>query len=147
MRCVVQRVSSARVEVTDSDHVASIGEGLCVLVAVEPDDTDETITWMARKVTHLRVFRDDDDRMNRSVIDIGGRVLLVSQFTLVGDCTGGHRPSFIGAAEPEQARTQYEALARAIEDDHGVPVGTGVFGAAMQVHLVNDGPVTLIIDA
>ena len=145
MIAVVTRVSAASVEVEGFRE--AIGTGLLVLLAVEPGDTDHAVAWMAKKLSHLRVFPDEEDRMNRSVLDIGGSVLLVSQFTLAGDCTKGHRPSFIGAAPPEVAEPAYEAVADAMRVEYGLEVRTGGFGAAMQVYSVNEGPVTLIIQA
>jgi D-tyrosyl-tRNA(Tyr) deacylase len=144
MICVVQRVSSASVEVTDPPHAASIASGLLVLAAAEPDDDAGVLTWMANKLSNLRIFADDAGRMNRSVLDIEGSVLLISQFTLAGNCDKGHRPSFIGAATPEQAEPLIEQLGQRIAAT-GVPVRTGVFAATMAVTSVNDGPVTVIL--
>jgi D-tyrosyl-tRNA(Tyr) deacylase len=140
---VVTRVSSASVEV-DGAHEA-IGVGVLVLLAVEPGDSEHTVRWMAKKLSHLRVFPDEQGRMNRSVLDTHGSILLISQFTLAGDCMKGHRPSFIGAAPPEMAEPTYEALAEGLRSEYGLTVRTGVFGAAMRVSSVNEGPVTLII--
>ncbi len=143
MIAVVTRVSSASVEVEQAKE--TIGPGLLVLLAVEPDDTDQSVAWMAKKLSHLRIFPDEHERMNRSVVDTDGSVLLISQFTLAGDCMKGHRPSFIGAAAPELAEPTYEAVAAALHSEYGLHVRTGVFGAAMRVSSVNEGPVTLII--
>lgn len=145
MIAVVQRVASASVEAPQANHRAAIEAGLLVLLAVEPDDTDDTATWMAHKIAHLRVMSDDDGRMNRSVLDTHGHVLVVSQFTLAGDCRKGHRPSFIGAADPELGNRLYESVVEQLVDTHQLTTRTGVFGASMQVSLVNDGPVTLIL--
>jgi D-tyrosyl-tRNA(Tyr) deacylase len=144
MRAVVQRVTRARVTVDDA-VVGEIGPGLLVLLGVAPTDTPAEASWLADKIVGLRIFRDDDDKMNRSVVDVKGGVLVVSQFTLYGDCRKGRRPSFIGAAPPELAETLYEAFVTAVKA-LGVPTATGRFGAMMQVELTNDGPVTLIID-
>ena len=116
-----------------------------MLLAVERGDDEKVVAWMARKLAHLRIFGDERGKMNRSVRDVGGEVLLVSQFTLAGDCTRGHRPSFERAAEPEAGQRLYEAVGRCLGDEFGVPVRTGVFGAMMRVGLVNEGPVTVII--
>ena len=145
MIAVVQRVSSASVHVIEPAHAASIGFGLLVLLGVERGDDAALADEMARKLALLRIFADDEGRMNRSVTDIGGGVLLVSQFTLAGDCRRGNRPSFVHAAEPQVGRTLYEAVERALRHTHGLPVHCGVFGASMQVALVNDGPVTIIL--
>jgi D-tyrosyl-tRNA(Tyr) deacylase len=144
MRAVVQRVRSARVVVGD-EVVGAVGHGLLVLLGVAPTDTAAQVRWLADKVVGLRIFGDADDKMNLGVADIGGGVLVVSQFTLYGDCRKGRRPSFIGAAPPEIAEPLYEAFINAVRA-LGVPTAAGRFGAMMQVELVNDGPVTLIID-
>src|SRR5947209_8103348 len=145
MRAVLQRVSRARVVVGD-EVVGEVGRGLLVLLGVAPGDTADDVRWLADKVVGLRVFADEQDKMNRSVVDVGGGVLVVSQFTLHGDCRKGRRPSFIGAAAPEVAVPLYEAFVDAVRA-LGVFVATGRFGAMMQVELVNDGPVTLILDS
>jgi len=145
MISVVQRVSRASVEVASPPYRASIGPGLCVLLGVEQGDGEKDAEWMAGKLARLRIFRDDEGRMNRSVADVEGAVLLVSQFTLAGDCTKGNRPSFVRAADPEIGRDLYERVAASLRADQGLPVETGVFGAMMDVSLVNDGPVTLIV--
>jgi D-tyrosyl-tRNA(Tyr) deacylase len=145
MRAVVQRVRSARVLVGD-EVVGAVGQGLLVLLGVAPTDTPAQVQWLADKVVGLRIFADADGKMNRGVADVGGGVLVVSQFTLYGDCRKGRRPSFIGAAAPDKAEPLYEAFLNGIRA-LGVPVAAGRFGAMMQVELVNDGPVTLIIDA
>ncbi|MBO0697005.1 MAG: D-tyrosyl-tRNA(Tyr) deacylase [Zavarzinella sp.] len=145
MRAVLQRVRSSRVVVAD-EVVGEIGRGLLVLLGVRTGDTEAQARWLADKIVGLRIFEDDQGKMNVSVADIGGSVLVVSQFTLYGDCEKGRRPSFIDAARPEVAEPLYERFADAVRL-HGVPVATGRFGAMMQVELVNDGPVTLILDA
>jgi D-tyrosyl-tRNA(Tyr) deacylase len=144
MRAVVQRVGSCRV-VVSGEVVGQIGSGLLVLLGVRTGDTEAQARWLADKVVGLRIFEDDQGKMNVSVADAGGSVLVVSQFTLYGDCEKGRRPSFIDAARPEVAEPLYEAFGNAVRL-HGVPVATGRFGAMMQVELVNDGPVTLILD-
>ncbi len=144
MRAVVQRVSRAKVAV-DAEVVGEIGRGLLVLLGVAPDDTLDQIRWMADKIVGLRIFRDDEGKMNRDVVEVGGGVLVVSQFTLYGDCSKGKRPSFIGAARPETAIPLYEAFINAVKAQ-GVPTAAGKFGADMQVELVNEGPVTLIVE-
>jgi D-tyrosyl-tRNA(Tyr) deacylase len=145
MRAVIQRVSRACVTVA-GEATGAIEHGLLVLLGVAPSDTAAQVQWLADKVVGLRVFNDDNGKMNRSLLDVGGSVLVVSQFTLYGDCSKGRRPSFIGAAPPEIAVPLYEAFVTAVRA-HGVTTATGRFGAMMQVELVNDGPVTLVIDA
>jgi D-tyrosyl-tRNA(Tyr) deacylase len=144
MRAVVQRVSRARVLVGE-EVVGEIGRGLVVLLGVARSDTAEQATWLADKVVSLRVFQDAQENMNLGLGDVGGAVLVVSQFTLYGDCRKGRRPSFVDAAPPEIAVPLYEAFVNAVKAN-GIPTATGRFGAMMQVELVNDGPVTLIVD-
>lgn len=144
MRAVVQRVSSARVEV-DGSISAAIERGLLVLLGVAKDDGPGEAEWMAKKLVGLRIFEDAEGKLNLSVQDVGGSILLVSQFTLLGDCRKGRRPSFTEAAPPEDASRRYQEVARRLRES-GVSVATGVFRARMAVHLVNDGPVTLILD-
>ena len=144
MRIVAQRVSRATVRV-GGETVGSIGAGLLVLVAFSGTDGDAELAWMARKLTGLRVFPDDERRMNRSVREAGGSLLVVSQFTLYGDTSRGMRPSFTEAASPERAEGLYELFLDALRAE-GVPVESGRFAAMMDVELVNDGPVTLILD-
>lgn len=146
MRVVVQRVERARVEVAGR-VTGEIGPGLTVLLGVAPEDTAEDVEWLAGKLVGLRVFNDADGVMNRSVADVGGGVLLVSQFTLHASTKKGNRPSYMGAARPEVAVPLYEGMKARLESLLGRPVPTGVFGADMQVHLVNDGPVTLVMDS
>jgi D-tyrosyl-tRNA(Tyr) deacylase len=145
MRAVVQRVAQARV-VIDGAATGEIQRGLLVLLGVTHSDTVEQAHWLAEKVVGLRVFNDADGKMNLGVADVGGGVLVVSQFTLYGDCRKGRRPSFLDAAGPEIAIPLYEAFVNAIRAI-GIPTATGQFGAMMQVELVNDGPVTLIVDS
>ncbi len=145
MISVVQRVHEAAVTVPATQYRAAIGKGLCALLGVEAGDTEQEGDWMAGKIARLRIFGDDEGRMNRSVADVGGAVLLVSQFTLAGDCTKGNRPSFDRAADPAAGERLYEHVHRRLRETHGLLVETGVFGAMMQVTLVNDGPVTIIV--
>ena len=141
MRALVQRVSRASVTVEpDAEEVAAIGPGLLVLLGVHRDDGEEEADRLARKLGALRVFEDEDGRMNRSVADVGGEVLCVSQFTLLGDTRRGNRPSFVDAAPPALAEPLYERVRR------GLGASGGRFGAHMQVTLVNDGPVTLLVE-
>jgi D-tyrosyl-tRNA(Tyr) deacylase len=147
MIAVVQRVAEAAVEVAAAGVHRSIGSGLCVLLGVEQGDGEGDADWMAGKLARLRIFRDDEGKMNRSVQDVGGEVLLVSQFTLAGDCRKGNRPSFVRAADPAVGETLYERVAEALRTEHRLPVATGVFGAMMRVRLDNDGPVTLVVES
>jgi D-tyrosyl-tRNA(Tyr) deacylase len=145
MRAVVQRVSRARVAV-DGRVIGEIGPGLVALVAVGREDQASTAAAMAERVVNLRIFGDDQGKMNRSLLDTGGAVLAVSQFTLYGDARGQRRPSFIQAAPPEQGKALYEEFVRSLKA-LGVPVETGEFQAHMSVELVNDGPVTILLDS
>jgi D-tyrosyl-tRNA(Tyr) deacylase len=145
MRAVVQRVREASVEVGGT-RVSSIGPGLLVLLGVGRDDGPGDVQYVAGKIRDLRVFDDEQGRMNRAVAEVGGAVLIVSQFTLYGDVRKGRRPSFDQAAPPDLGRALYEAVAAELAAS-GVPVQTGVFGAVMQVRLVNDGPVTILLDS
>ncbi len=144
MRLVVQRVGMAAVSV-DGEVVGRIGPGLCVLAGITHADTESDADRLADKLVKLRIFSDDDGKMNRAVRDIGGEILLISQFTLYGDTRKGNRPSFTGAAGPEQARPLFAKLVEAVAG-HGVPVATGRFGAEMKVMIANDGPVTLLLE-
>jgi D-aminoacyl-tRNA deacylase len=146
MRAVVQRVSRARVLV-DGNVTGEIGPGLVVLVAVGRDDMTETAATMARRVLQLRIFNDEQGKMNRSVLDTGGAVLAVSQFTLYGDVRGQRRPSFMDAAPPDKGKELYEEFVRALQLSPGLRVETGVFQAHMSVELTNDGPVTILLDS
>jgi D-aminoacyl-tRNA deacylase len=145
MRAVLQRVSRSSVEV-DGSCVGRIGSGWLVLLGVERGDTDADAAWIADKVVNLRTFEDEQRKMNRSVADVGGGVLIVSQFTLLGDCRGGRRPSFTAAAEPAEAERLYLRCAELMAQS-GLEVAKGVFRAMMKVELVNDGPVTLLLDS
>lgn len=143
MIALVQRVSRAHVDVAGVT-VGAIAQGLMVLVCAEPDDTEAVASRLVDKLLKLRIFSDDAGKMNRSVQDVGGSLLIVSQFTLAADVAGGNRPSFTGAAGPEQGQALYNTVLRLVQDRHPV-VASGRFGAEMQLHLVNDGPVTIPI--
>ena len=145
MRAVVQRVTSSQVKV-DGKVTGKIDKGLNVLIGVEAKDTEKDATYIADKVTGLRIFTDSEDKMNLSVKDIGGSVLAISQFTLLGDVRKGKRPSFVGAMEPDEANRLYEYTCDRIRDN-GITVETGVFQAHMDVEIQNDGPVTIILDS
>ncbi len=145
MRACVQRVREASVEV-DCATVGSIGAGLVVLLGVAAGDEDADAAWMAEKVVDLRIFADDQGKMNRSLADTKGEMLVVSQFTLLGDCRKGRRPSFVHAALPEKANRLYEVFSSLVAQ-RGIRVATGRFRAHMNVSLVNDGPVTLLLDS
>lgn len=145
MRAVIQRVSEASVTV-DQQTVGAIGQGLMVLLGVAQGDTSQEAKSLAEKTAGLRIFEDDAGKMNRSVEEIGGSLLVVSQFTLLGDCRKGRRPGFTDAAPPELADQLYEEYVAALRS-RGVNVATGVFRADMQVALVNDGPVTMLLDS
>lgn len=145
MRAVVQRVTSAQVSV-EGRVVSRIGRGLLVLLGVERDDGAADLEYVAGKVRDLRIFGDDEGKMNRSIVDEAGEILVVSQFTLSADCRRGRRPSFDRAAPPDVARTMYEAFVNALRAMQ-LPVQTGQFQALMQVELTNDGPVTLLLDS
>jgi D-tyrosyl-tRNA(Tyr) deacylase len=145
MRAVIQRVSQARVRV-EAAIVGEIGHGLLVLLGVSGQDAAADVTYIASKIRELRIFSDDQGRMNRSLQETNGAVLLVSQFTLYGDGRKGRRPSFDAAAPPDVAKARYEDVIRELRDA-GVPVETGVFQAHMMVELVNDGPVTMLLDS
>jgi D-tyrosyl-tRNA(Tyr) deacylase len=145
MRACIQRVHDAHVTV-DNEVVGKIGSGLLVLLGVATGDAEHDARWMADKTVELRVFEDAEGKMNRSVIDCGGDVLAISQFTLLADCRKGRRPSFIQAAPPEEAERLYEAYVAAIRA-RGVRVATGRFRAHMDVALINDGPVTILLDS
>jgi D-tyrosyl-tRNA(Tyr) deacylase len=145
VRAVVQRVSRARVDV-DGETVGEIGMGLCILLGVEREDEEADLAYVLEKTVNLRIFEDDEGKMNRSLLDVGGAMLVISQFTLLGDVRKGRRPSFIGAEEPTRANELYELfLARSRE--MGVETAGGVFQAMMDVTLTNQGPVTFIVDS
>jgi D-aminoacyl-tRNA deacylase len=145
MRAVIQRVSSASVTVGD-EIAGAIGRGLVVLLGVAQGDKDEDARYLADKIVGLRIFADDNDKMNRSLLEVGGQLLVVSQFTLLGDCRKGRRPSFVEAAPPELAEALYETFVGAART-LGATVATGRFRQNMQVTLVNDGPVTLMVES
>ena len=145
MRCVIQRVTEASVTV-EGEVIGQIGRGFMVLIGVSAEDTDKDLKYMAEKVPNLRIFEDEQGKMNLSLKDVGGAILAVSQFTLYGDARGSRRPSFIQAARPEQANALYEQLVAAWRAQ-GLTVETGRFRAEMQVALVNDGPVTILMDS
>ncbi|MFQ3592527.1 MAG: D-aminoacyl-tRNA deacylase [Gemmataceae bacterium] len=144
MRAVLQRVSRAAVRI-DGQVVGSIDQGLLVLLGIAPSDGSDQVQWLAEKIVNLRLFADDQGKMNRSLLQVGGSALIVSQFTLYGDARKGRRPSFTDAAPPPVAIPLYEAFIAAVAA-FGIPTATGRFGADMAVELVNDGPVTLIVD-
>lgn len=146
MRLVIQRVKQAKVEV-DSKTVGTIGQGLLILVGIENLDGEEDVLWLTKKISQLRVFSDENGYMNCSVKDVRGDLLLISQFTLFGSTKKGNRPSFIKSAKPEVAEPLYENMKKKLAEAIGKPIASGIFGADMQVSLINDGPVTLIIDS
>ncbi len=145
MRAVVQRVQKARVTV-ENETTGAIDQGLAVLVGIHPDDGLKEIRWMSDKLINLRIFEDNDGKMNLSLADIGKEMLIVSQFTLYGDCRKGRRPGYSSAAPPEIAEPMYLKLVDEVRS-RGITVATGQFQAAMKVELVNDGPVTLLLDS
>ena len=145
VRAVVQRVKSASVTV-DGERVSEIGKGLLIFLGVAQEDAPSDIDYLANKIANLRIFEDDEGRMNRSLLDVGGEALVVSQFTLYGDCRKGRRPSFITAAQPEQADALYQTFMEALAEQ-GVSVEAGIFQAMMDVELINDGPVTILLDS
>ena len=145
MKAVVQRVAEASVSIDGKMH-ASIGRGLLVFLGIHKLDTNEDIEWMVRKISHLRVFEDDNQQMNRDLKSIQGELLIVSQFTLIASTKKGNRPSFNNAADPQKGKTFYEDVVQALSATLGYLVKTGVFAANMQVSLVNDGPVTIALD-
>jgi D-tyrosyl-tRNA(Tyr) deacylase len=144
MKAVVQRVTRSDVKV-DGEQIGAVENGLLVLLGVGHGDTEKEAKWLAEKIVNLRIFEDQDGKMNRSLHDIDGSMLVVSQFTLLGDCRKGRRPSFIAAAPPKLAQRLYEQFVSYVKE-MGTEVATGKFGAMMHVSLVNDGPVTLILD-
>lgn len=147
MRAVIQRVSEACVRVPAEEYESSIGQGLLVLAAFIDEDTDEDLEWMVRKIAAMRIFDDADGVMNLSVKDVCGEILAVSQFTLYASTVKGNRPSYIKAAKPDVAIPLYEKFLALLEEALGDKVGKGIFGADMKVTLVNDGPVTIIVDS
>jgi D-tyrosyl-tRNA(Tyr) deacylase len=145
MRAVIQRVTKASVTI-DGKINGSIGEGLLVLVGIEDADNDEDILWLSNKIVNLRIFNDEEGIMNRSVLDVEGNILLISQFTLHASTKKGNRPSYIKASKPDVAIPLYEKMIRQLSKDLSKQIATGVFGADMKVELLNNGPVTIIID-
>mgnify|MGYP001376381738 CR=1 FL=1 len=145
MRTVLQRVSKASVTV-EGELISSIGHGLLILLGIEDADTKEDIDWLTNKILNLRIFNDENEVMNRSVMDVDGEIIVVSQFTLHAQTKKGNRPSYIKAAKPDIAVPMYEDFVQVLEQKLGKKVGTGVFGADMKVELVNDGPVTITMD-
>jgi len=146
MRAVVQRVKRAEVRVEGS-ITGKIEKGILVLLGVGEDDENKDMEYMADKIMNLRIFEDDNDKMNLSVLDVGGNVLVVSQFTLYGDCRKGNRPSYSTAARPEKAKAYYDKFIEYISNKYGIKVESGVFQASMEVDFINDGPVTLMLDS
>lgn len=144
MKAVIQRVTHASVTV-EGDRVAEIANGLLILLGIGPEDTEENARVMTKKIAALRIFQDDADKMNLSVRDIGGSAIVVSQFTLYADCRKGNRPSFVGAAAPDLASPLVDRFAELL-NEQGVPTQTGVFGAHMDVDLLNSGPVTILLE-
>lgn len=144
MRAVIQRVNQASVS-SDNQEIGSINSGLVVFLAIHQNDTQDMIEKMADKISKLRIFEDSDKKLNLSILDTGGEILLVSQFTLYGDCTQGNRPSFIEAAAPEKAEYYYQKCIIALRAKN-ISVATGKFKSSMQVSLINDGPTTIILD-
>lgn len=145
MRAIIQRVSKASVTV-EENIISKIGNGLLVLLGIENDDAEEDIVWLSRKIVNLRIFNDDGGVMNKSLLDVNGEAIVVSQFTLHASTKKGNRPSYLKAARPEIAIPVYKQFVEQIEHDLGKKVGAGVFGADMKVELLNDGPVTIAID-
>jgi D-aminoacyl-tRNA deacylase len=146
MRAVIQRVSKASVTV-EGNVTGQVGKGLLVLLGIEDADTDEDIQWLSGKITNLRIFDDEEGVMNKSIMDVAGDILLVSQFTLHASTKKGNRPSYIKASKPEFAVPMYEKMIAQLEKDLGKQLQTGIFGADMKVELLNDGPVTIVIDS
>lgn len=146
MIVVIQRVSESAVEI-DGRIKAEIGLGLMILLGIEEADNQEDIEWLSKKVVNLRIFPDENGVMNRSVLEVGGEILLISQFTLHASTKKGNRPSYIKAAKPDFAIPMYEKMIQVLESELGKPIGTGEFGADMKVSLVNDGPVTIVMDS
>lgn len=146
MRAILQRVLESSVSI-DGEIVSQIDHGLLILLGIEGEDDSSDVDWLAGKIARMRIFADPDDKMNLAVTDIGGDVLVVSQFTLHASTKKGNRPSFIRAAAPDHSEPLYEAFCQAMEGEIGKPVARGVFGGDMKVALVNDGPVTILIDS
>ena len=147
MRFLIQRTRTAAVHIGGEEVAKSNGLGMVILIGIAPDDTAEDIEYLVKKATQLRIFDDEDGVMNRSILDVGGDIIAVSQFTLMAETKKGNRPSYIRAARPEVAEPLYDEVIRTLEERLGRPIGTGRFGADMQVSLTNDGPVTIWIDS
>ena len=145
MKIVVQRVKNAKVDV-EGKTVGKIDTGFLVLLGVTHEDTEEQADYLAKKLCNLRVFTDENDKMNLSLKDVNGKLLIVSQFTLYADCTGGNRPSFTNAAKPDKAEKLYEYFCNQCKEKYNIEVEKGIFGADMKVELLNDGPVTIVIE-
>lgn len=146
MRAVIQRVTEASVTI-NHDIKSQIGEGLLILLGIEDADNEEDIDWLCKKISQLRIFNDEAGVMNKSVMEIGGELLVVSQFTLHASTKKGNRPSYIRASKPDYAIPMYERFVKALELTSGIPIQTGEFGADMKVRLLNDGPVTIVMDS
>lgn len=146
MRIIVQRVSSANVSI-DQEIVGEIGQGFMLLVGVHDNDTEETVNYMARKIANMRIFSDEDDKLNLNIDQVNGSILSISQFTLYARTKKGNRPSFVDAAKPDHGDKMYQLLNESLRKDYNLTVEEGQFGADMQISLVNDGPVTVILDS
>ena len=146
MKVVIQRVSKAKVEINDS-IICKIKQGFLILLGIESSDSQEDVNWLVRKISNLRVFSDDELKMNLSIKDVKGEIIVVSQFTLHAKTKKGNRPSYINAANPEHAKPLYDEFISKLKNESGVDVKSGIFGANMQLAIVNDGPVTIIIDS
>ncbi len=144
MKTVIQRVTEASVSI-DGKVNGKIKKGLMILIGVSAEDTEEQADWIAHKISNMRIFEDEEQHMNRSILDVNGEILAVSQFTLYADCRKGNRPNFMAAGRPEMSEPLYEYLCNALRS-YGIHVETGIFGADMQVSLVNDGPVTIVLE-
>ncbi|ROL58964.1 D-tyrosyl-tRNA(Tyr) deacylase [Bacteroidetes/Chlorobi group bacterium MS-B_bin-24] len=146
MRAVIQRVKKATVKILSTKEERSIGNGLLVFLAIKTDDTMEMIKWFANKIVNLRIFPDSENKMNLSVRDINGEIMVISNFTLYGDVSRGFRPNFMFSANPELAKNLYQQFVEYLRNNYPIPIVSGDFGEMMNIELVNDGPVTIIID-
>jgi D-tyrosyl-tRNA(Tyr) deacylase len=146
MRAVIQRVKKATVRILSTKEERSIGNGLLVFLAIKTDDTMEMIKWFANKIVNLRIFPDSENKMNLSVRDINGEIMVISNFTLYGDVSRGFRPNFMFSANPELAKNLYQQFVEYLRNNYPIPIVSGKFGEMMDIELVNDGPVTIIID-
>jgi len=146
MRAVIQRVKKATVRILSTKEERSIGNGLLVFLAIKTDDTMEMIKWFANKIVNLRIFPDSENKMNLSVKDINGEIMVISNFTLYGDVSRGFRPNFMFSANPELAKNLYQQFVEYLRNNYPIPIVSGEFGEMMDIELVNDGPVTIIID-